>query len=135
MRYITTTPRTAEYIELFVSQSREVDLHDRYDDYINEMYDHILDQIPWISSYAADLMKREDPTAYNTGFNDWSDGLDDITEIDGAYYEDSEFESWVEDKADELRTLAEEVIDNEEDCGPETAEEYEAIADELEAMV
>ena len=63
------------------------DLHDRYDNFIDEISDEV--KIMGLTYQASAVLKEVDPTAYRCGFADWLDGelqSDNLIEFKNEYY-------------------------------------------------
>ena len=80
-----------------------IDMEERYDDMLNEIYS--LDSIggPFSNILASDVLKANDPVAYRCGFNDYLDSERDIViEVNDEYYDSDELDKLKEEIHDEI---------------------------------
>lgn len=85
-----------------------IDTDERYNEYIDEIYQEQIDAIPFLmGARASKLFEENDPIAYRCGKNDWEDGASRDGEwvtIDNGdkYYERKEVEDVRDELADEM---------------------------------
>jgi hypothetical protein len=86
------------------------DLHDRYDEMLDECNPTV--RICGMEYSPSRVLREIDPTAYNCGFNDYVDaeGYDTDFEVDGLYYKTEDVENLREEIKDELEAQEEKKI-------------------------
>ena len=63
----------------------DYELHEKYDEMLDEVYGDA--KVAGMNMQTSRVLKEMDPIAYRTGFNDWTDSLDELIEgEDGNYY-------------------------------------------------
>jgi hypothetical protein len=80
-----------EKIKTELNNLAEYDLECLYDEMLDDCWPKC--KIAGYNYSTSDALKRIDPTAYRCGFNDWLDGEDDIVEVAGEYYRQSEIDN------------------------------------------
>jgi hypothetical protein len=106
--YQQTLTRIAELLDVAITDF-ELDgeaLHERYDEFLNETFED--PKVACASMEPAQFLRREDPTAYNCGYNDWLDGeLKDgsLIELDDCIFDREALDELKEELAEQVRDL------------------------------
>jgi len=108
---IDTNKNDLSYLELQIDNF-EPDLHDQYDDMLDEIYKEQIDQVNFISlPCASELLKEHDPVAYRCGYNDFVDSFDfeSLEEYADLIEQLEEIEDTISSLEDELEEIQEEI--------------------------
>lgn len=136
-----TNPRLESNLPCPINERQ---LEDRFDDYLDDCYDH--PECMGVTVEPHEFIKTHDETAYRCAFNDWLDSAcrnDYIKEYDGSYYDKGDFESAVEATISEVETELEGVENgiisaqeklNDFELGDPASEPIQEELDELEAQ-
>lgn len=103
-----------------VSECREVDREERFDQMLDECYSFEKVGGPFSHMSPSRVLKEVDPIAYRCGVNDYEDS-DNLIEINGDYYEKDDVEAAREEFIEELES---EVLSAQEDIEEELKEEF-----------
>ena len=97
------------------SEISERELHERYDEMINECYSFELVGGIFRHMVPSRVLEAIDPTAYRCGFNDWLDGeSDQYVEINGNYHKREELEEALDTLLEEAEAHVEELEEDED---------------------
>jgi len=110
------------------SEISERELHERYDDMINEFYS--FEKVGGMFKYMVPsrVLEAVDPTAYRCGFNDWMDGeSDQHVEINGNYHKREELEEALDTLLEEAEAHLEELEEDEDSDKEDTEEAREDV--------
>jgi hypothetical protein len=126
-----------EFEDRVRNECTSVDIDERYDDMLNELYSFKSVGGPFSHMQPSQVLKECDPTAYRCGKVDWEDS-EDLVEIGDEYYYRSDVDRVKEEMIDELDgeidDLDELVNDDTEDGCDELVEAHKANqADAIEA--
>lgn len=66
----------------------EIDVEVKYREFLQEVYGDV--EVCGMMMSAARILEEMDPIAFRCGLNDWLDGEDNITEVNGGYYDTDE---------------------------------------------
>ncbi|QDP64807.1 MAG: hypothetical protein GOVbin2917_122 [Prokaryotic dsDNA virus sp.] len=96
----------------------EPDIHDQYDEMLDEIYQDEVDQVSFVSlPCPSELLKENDPVAYRCGYNDFVDSFDfeSLEEYNDLVEQKEEIENNIESLGNELEEIQEEIEQLEEE--------------------
>ena len=104
-------------IEFFIDNF-EPDLHDHYDEMLDDTYQEEIDQVSFISlPCPSELLKEHDPVAYRCGYNDYLDSFDfnELEEYQDLLQQKEEIENEISELEDQIEEVQEEIETLEEE--------------------
>jgi len=110
------------------SEISERELHERYDDMINEFYSFEKVGGPFEYLIPSKVMEYFSPTDYRVGFADWLDSeSDQYVEINGNYHKREELEEALDTLLEEAEAHLEELEEDEDSDKEDTEEAREDV--------